>query len=74
MGRCARSAGTPDELVRRLNSEINAALNSAELREALGKLGVEAMPLPPESFAAFIAAEATKWADLVELAGERAPK
>ena len=67
-------AGTPDELVRRLNSEINAALNSAELREALAKLGVEPMPLAPESFAAFIATEAAKWADLVELAGERAPK
>jgi len=30
--------------------------------------------LPPESFAAFIAAEARKWADIVELTGERAPK
>ena len=67
-------AGTPDELVRRLNREINEALNSAELRDALTKLGVEPMPLAPESFSALIAAEAGKWADLVEQSGERAPK
>ena len=67
-------AGTPDELVRRLNREINEALNSAELRDTLAKLGVEPMPLAPESFSAFIAAEASKWAELVERSGERASK
>jgi tripartite-type tricarboxylate transporter receptor subunit TctC len=66
-------AGTPDELVRRLNREINAALNSDELRDALAKLGVEAMPSAPDEFSVFIAAEAGKWAGLVQQSGERAP-
>jgi tripartite-type tricarboxylate transporter receptor subunit TctC len=64
--------GTPDELVRKLNGEINAALNSGELRESLAKLGVEPMPWSPNEFATFIAAEARKWGELVELSGEKA--
>ena len=67
-------AGTPDELVRRLNDEINAALNSAELRDNLTRLGVEPKPWAPDSFSAFVAAEARKWADLVALSGEKLPQ
>jgi tripartite-type tricarboxylate transporter receptor subunit TctC len=67
-------AGLPDELVRRLNGEINAALNSAELRDSLTRLGVEPTPWAPESFSAFVAAEARKWADLVALSGEKPPQ
>jgi tripartite-type tricarboxylate transporter receptor subunit TctC len=63
--------GTSDDVVRRINREMNAALNSAELRDSLTKLGVEPMPWTPGEFASFIAAEAKKWGELVELSGEK---
>jgi len=72
VGRRAGAARHAGRAVRKLNGEINAALNSGELRESLAKLGVEPMPWSPNEFATFIAAEARKWGELVELSGEKA--
>ena len=64
-------AGTPAEIVRRLNAETNAGLASRELTEAFDKLGVGTRPGSPEDFAAFIARENHKWATVARSANIR---
>jgi tripartite-type tricarboxylate transporter receptor subunit TctC len=62
-------ARTPDAVVARLNSEINAVLKSHEAIERLDKLGLEGRPASPQAFARFLAAEMPKWAEIVRLSG-----
>ncbi len=64
-------AGTPPELIRRLNQEVVAGLRSGEMNDMLEKLGVNARPGPPEDFAAFIARETEKWTAVAKQAGIR---
>jgi tripartite-type tricarboxylate transporter receptor subunit TctC len=61
-------AGTPPEIVRRLNTAINECLAAPDTKAAMAKLGFEAMIGSPEEFAAFIAAEIPRWADIVKSA------
>jgi tripartite-type tricarboxylate transporter receptor subunit TctC len=58
-------AGTPAEIVRRLNGEVVKALSASELTESLAKMGLEPRPTTPEQYAAMIAEEGTKWKLLV---------
>jgi len=62
-------AGTPREIINRLNAEINAGVNSPLLRERFKQLGAIANPGTPEDFAAFIAKERPKWVSMVKLSG-----
>jgi tripartite-type tricarboxylate transporter receptor subunit TctC len=65
-------AGTPAEIVARLNAEIVRALNTNDMRERLQKMGAE--PLAgntPEHFAAFIRSEAAKYAKVVKASGAK---
>jgi len=65
-------AGTPPEIVARLNAEIVRALDAKDMRERLEKMGAE--PLSnntPEHFAAFIRTEAAKYAKVVKDSGAR---
>jgi tripartite-type tricarboxylate transporter receptor subunit TctC len=62
-------AGTPPEVIERLNHASNAALNSPEMKESMRRLGVEGRPGTPRDFADFIADEAPKWARIVEASG-----
>ena len=65
-------AGTPPEIVARLNAEIVRALEAKDMRERLEKMGAE--PLSnntPEHFAAFIRSEAAKYARVVKDSGAR---
>jgi tripartite-type tricarboxylate transporter receptor subunit TctC len=62
-------AGTPADIVRKLNAAINDALSSAELRESFAKLGVETRVGSSADFAAFIAREKDKWAAVAKSAG-----
>ena len=62
-------AGTPDYVVERFNSEVNAVLASPEVVSGLTKLGLEARPGSPRQFADFIAAEIPKWRDIVRVSG-----
>jgi tripartite-type tricarboxylate transporter receptor subunit TctC len=61
-------AGTPPEIVRRLNTAINECLAAPDTKAAMAKLGFEAMIGSPQEFAAFIAAEIPRWADIVKSA------
>ena len=62
-------AGTPRELVLRLNTEVGRTLRAPDARERLFSIGAEPLSQPPEEFAAFIVAEVAKWAKVVKAAG-----
>jgi len=65
-------AGTPREVVQRLNAEIVKILTSAEVRERFGKSGVEVVAGTPEHFSAFLKSEVARWAKVVQEAGIKA--
>jgi len=64
-------AGTPPEIVRKLNAEIVKMLGSDDMREKLKVQGAEAAPDTPEEFGAFIRAEWTKYAKIVKDSGAK---
>ena len=63
------SAGTPKEIVARLNGELVRALTSLELTERLTAAGIEPMHSTPEQFAAFIKSENARFAKVIRDAG-----
>ena len=58
-------AGTPREIVQRLNRESGAILATPEMKQKLAEQGADAIGGPPEAFAAHIRAEREKWGKLV---------
>jgi len=62
-------AGTPTPIIQRLHQASAAILNAPEMRARLEALGTEPMPLGPEEFASFIAAELPRWAEIVRRSG-----
>jgi tripartite-type tricarboxylate transporter receptor subunit TctC len=65
-------AGTPKEIVIRLNADLNAALASPDMKERFRMLAAEAHPGAPEDFMAFIVKEIPKWQAMAKLAGVKA--
>jgi tripartite-type tricarboxylate transporter receptor subunit TctC len=53
--------GTPKEVVERLNTELNKALNLPEVRDRLGALALETEPMNSGQFGTVIATETEKW-------------
>ena len=64
-------AGTPREVVAKINSAINRALATGEVRQRLNAQGFEPAPETPEEFAAFLASEVRKYARVIQEAGVR---
>lgn len=64
-------AGTPREIVARLNAEIGKALQVPEVRQTLLKQGAEPLGGTPEAYAAHIKTEIAKWARVVKISGAR---
>jgi tripartite-type tricarboxylate transporter receptor subunit TctC len=62
-------AGTPGAVVARLNGEINKALATPELRNAILKLSAQPKGGTPDDLAALIAAEVKKWPAVAKAAG-----
>src|SRR5689334_6078395 len=62
-------AGTPEPIIERLNAAANAALDSAEMRQSMHRLGIAPSLGSVKDFAAFIADEAPRWADIVAKSG-----
>jgi tripartite-type tricarboxylate transporter receptor subunit TctC len=54
-------AGTPKEIVNRLNDEINRALTLPEVRTRLSNIGAEPAGGPPEKMAELVRAELVRW-------------
>jgi tripartite-type tricarboxylate transporter receptor subunit TctC len=59
-------AGTPKEIVTRLNAEIVKVLQMPDAKQRLLESGIEATPSTPEQFAAYIQSETKKWAKVVK--------
>ncbi|AEI77029.1 protein UPF0066 [Cupriavidus necator N-1] len=62
-------AGTPKEIVARLNTEINAVLKLPEVRAKLEAAGIEAQGGTPQAYAALIKSDLAKWGNVVKKAG-----
>jgi tripartite-type tricarboxylate transporter receptor subunit TctC len=64
-------AGTPKDVVARLSTEFNKALQSPELRKKLGDEGADAAGGTPEQFAALIRDDIPRWGKIVKESGAR---
>jgi len=62
-------AGTPADVVNRLQAEIARHILAPELKEAMRKQGAEPVASTPQQFAAFIKSEAQKWSQVIKRAG-----
>ncbi|MDQ6681524.1 MAG: tripartite tricarboxylate transporter substrate binding protein [Pseudomonadota bacterium] len=61
-------AGTPADIVMRLNAEMNALLKQPEVRETLGKQGLAATGGSPEQLAQMTRDDMERWAKVVQAA------
>jgi tripartite-type tricarboxylate transporter receptor subunit TctC len=61
-------AGTPKEIVARMQREIEKIVNLPEVQERLSASGAEPVASTPEQFASYIASEVAKWDRVVKQA------
>ena len=64
-------AGTPVDIINRLNSELVKSLKNAEFAERMRGMGLELYGTTPEQFAQFIRDENVKWAKVIKATGAR---
>lgn len=62
-------AGTPTAIITRLNGELVKVMEMPEVREALGKQGVEPESSTPQQFLAVINADVERWGRIVRETG-----
>jgi tripartite-type tricarboxylate transporter receptor subunit TctC len=62
-------AGTPPQIIARLNAGVNDALATEDLKALLAKQGAEPTGGTPEQFAGEIKGELTLWTDVVKKTG-----
>ena len=65
-------AGTPADIVQRINAAINKVVANAQFREKLAALGAEPVGGDSAQFAALIRSETAKWAKVIAEAGIKA--
>jgi tripartite-type tricarboxylate transporter receptor subunit TctC len=63
------AAGTPRDIVAKLNGEINRILNTPEMKERLLGQGAEVRTDTPEAMASWISSEKSKWAKVIKDSG-----
>lgn len=63
------TAGTPEPIVQKLHAAITKGLNDPAIVEKFAEQGATAYSETPEAFAAFMADETQKWADVVKASG-----
>jgi tripartite-type tricarboxylate transporter receptor subunit TctC len=59
-------AGTPREIVAKLNTQINLGLNAPELKARLTSEGAVATPTTPEAFGKHIGSEIARWKPVIQ--------
>ena len=62
-------AGTPKDIVTKLNTEITKLMDNPEMRERLVGLGVESAPGTPEQLASLMRDDLVRWAKIVKDSG-----
>jgi tripartite-type tricarboxylate transporter receptor subunit TctC len=65
-------AGTPREIVAKLNDALVRAMKAPEMKEAFAKIGQDVLWSTPEEFAAFIREETEKWSKVIKATGIKA--
>jgi tripartite-type tricarboxylate transporter receptor subunit TctC len=65
-------AGTPRNVISRLNAELGKIMHSPELKEKLAATGTEPLTSTPQEFAAYIKREIAKWGDVIRKSGAKA--
>ncbi|MFA7669752.1 MAG: tripartite tricarboxylate transporter substrate binding protein [Burkholderiaceae bacterium] len=61
--------GTPDEVIQRINKEMNAALADPDFQARLASMGVTPMPSTPDEFSKFMVSETERWGKVVRASG-----
>jgi tripartite-type tricarboxylate transporter receptor subunit TctC len=64
-------AGTPREIVTRLNAAVNKAVQMSDVREKFMAQGAETLSGTPEQVAAYVKSEVAKWAKVVKASGAK---
>ena len=64
-------AGTPPDVVKRLNAEIVKIINTPDVQKKLLDLGAEPVANSSEEFTAFVKTEVVKWGEVVKKSGAR---
>jgi len=64
--------GTPREIVNRLSSETQKAINESEIKDRFNQIGIIPVGNTPEQAAQFLSDEVTKWAKVINTAGVKA--
>jgi tripartite-type tricarboxylate transporter receptor subunit TctC len=65
-------AGTPNAIIKRLNTQMSTILNNPETKTQLASRGFDVQTSTPEQLGAYIKAEVTKWAPIVKKSGATA--
>jgi tripartite-type tricarboxylate transporter receptor subunit TctC len=68
----AAPAGTPRQIVDKLNAALREALTAPDTKERMAKDGTEPLPSTPDEYAADIDREETKWSAIVKKSGAKA--
>jgi tripartite-type tricarboxylate transporter receptor subunit TctC len=61
--------GTPDDIIERLNREINAGLADPAVKARLASVSTTPIVYTPAEFGAYVAAEVDKWGKVIRTAG-----
>jgi tripartite-type tricarboxylate transporter receptor subunit TctC len=59
---------TPEEIIDKLNKEINASLADPKINEHMAELGAEPLVLTPAGFGKLVADETEKWGKVIKIA------
>jgi tripartite-type tricarboxylate transporter receptor subunit TctC len=65
-------AGTPSDIVGKVNGAINDTLRSPEMKDAMSKIGFDAKIGSPQDYARFIAEETPRWTAIAKAVGVKA--
>ena len=64
-------AGTPRQILEKLNAEISKVVNAPEVKEAWAKQGAAPMAMTLEQFDRFLREDIVKWAKVVQISGAK---
>lgn len=64
-------AGMPDDVVKKLNADLRAALISGEVASKITGMGVEPMPMTAENFKSYASQQREEWGKVIKTAGIR---
>lgn len=62
-------AGTPADIVAKINAVVNEGLITPEVRNKIERLGGKPQPRSPEEFAAFIVSQTQRWNNVIRRTG-----